>query len=123
MSCVRQYGKDYIALEDAAHQAHKGIWQGTFEMPADWRKDQKIEKLLAQRGRSLPHGVLPVKKLHDVLCIAVLLPCKTRVTIVYACSHAARQSCLLCRCCKQCTFSIALVPLHRTVAAIRLVSF
>ena len=53
----RQYGKDYIALEDAAHQAHKGIWQGSFEMPADWRKDQKIDKLLAQRGRSLlPQG-------------------------------------------------------------------
>ncbi len=54
----RQYGKDYIALEDAAHQAHKGMWQGSFEMPADWRKDQKIDKLLAQRGRSLqPQGV------------------------------------------------------------------
>ena len=66
MSCVRQYGKDYVALEDAAHQAHRGIWQGTFEMPADWRKDQKIEKLLAQRGRSLPQGV-PVKKLYDAL--------------------------------------------------------
>ncbi|DBA90564.1 TPA: hypothetical protein ACH3X1_003806 [Trebouxia sp. C0004] len=49
----RQYGKDYIALEDAAHQAHKGMWQGSFEMPADWRKDQKIDKLLEQRGRSL----------------------------------------------------------------------
>lgn len=55
----RQYGKDYIALEDAAHQAHKGMWQGSFEMPADWRKDQKIDKLLAQRGRSLqPQGEL-----------------------------------------------------------------
>ncbi len=55
-----QYGKDYIAVEDAAHQAHKGMWQGSFEMPADWRKDQKIDKLLAQRGRSLqPQGELP----------------------------------------------------------------
>lgn len=56
----RQYGKDYIAVEDAAHQAHKGMWQGSFEMPADWRKDQKIDKLLAQRGRSLqPQGEVP----------------------------------------------------------------
>ena len=53
MPAFRQYGKDYIAVEDAAHQAHKGMWQGSFEMPADWRKDQKIDKLLAQRGRSL----------------------------------------------------------------------
>lgn len=50
MHALRQYGKDYIALEEAAHQAHKGMWQGSFEMPADWRKDQKIDKLLAQRG-------------------------------------------------------------------------
>lgn len=62
MQC-RQYGKDYVAVEDAAHQAHKGMWQGTFEMPADWRKDQKIEKLLASRGKSLPgneHSLLLV---------------------------------------------------------------
>lgn len=54
--CVRcrQYGKDYVAVEDAAHQAHKGIWQGKFEIPADWRKDQKIAKLLAERGKSAP---------------------------------------------------------------------
>lgn len=49
----RQYGKDYIAVEDAAHQAHKGMWQGSFELPADWRKDQKIDRLLASRGKSL----------------------------------------------------------------------
>lgn len=60
MHALRQYGKEYIALEEAAHQAHKGMWQGSFEMPADWRKDQKIDKLLAQRGESLqPKHVLP----------------------------------------------------------------
>ena len=53
MRC-RQYGKDYVAVEDAAHQAHKGIWQGKFEIPADWRKDQKIAKLLAERGKFAP---------------------------------------------------------------------
>lgn len=66
----RQYGKDYIALEDAAHQAHKGMWQGSFEMPADWRKDQKIDKLLAQRGRSLqPQGEVP--SLLDAVCYSI----------------------------------------------------
>ena len=60
MHALRQYGKEYIALEEAAHQAHKGMWQGSFEMPADWRKDQKIDKLLAQRGESLqPKHTLP----------------------------------------------------------------
>lgn len=57
MHALRQYGTEYIAVEDAAHQAHKGMWQGPFEMPADWRKDQKIDRLLAQRGQSLqPQG-------------------------------------------------------------------
>ncbi|KAL3144151.1 hypothetical protein ABBQ32_003939 [Trebouxia sp. C0010 RCD-2024] len=59
----RQYGTDYVAVEDAAHQAHKGMWQGPFEMPADWRKDQKIDRLLAQRGRSLQ----PQDPLHSIV--------------------------------------------------------
>jgi hypothetical protein len=43
LACLayRQYSKDYIPLEEAAQAAHKGIWQGSFEMPAQWRKDQK----------------------------------------------------------------------------------
>lgn len=73
----RQYGKDYIAVEDAAHQAHKGMWQGSFEMPADWRKDQKIDKLLAQRGRSLqPQGEFLVTA---ECCLPQHLPCAIMV--------------------------------------------
>lgn len=53
MRALRQYGTEYVALEDAAHQAHKGMWQGSFQMPAEWRREQKIDKLLAQRGQSL----------------------------------------------------------------------
>lgn len=37
----RQYGKEYIPAEEAAHAAKKGIWSGTFTMPAEWRKIQK----------------------------------------------------------------------------------
>lgn len=48
----RQYGQDYVPMEESAHKAHKGIWQGSFQTPADWRKDQKIEKLLASRNNS-----------------------------------------------------------------------
>lgn len=57
VSC-RQYGKDYVAVEDAAHQAHKGMWQGKFQLPADWRKDQKIEKLLAEKSKREAAGML-----------------------------------------------------------------
>lgn len=77
MHALRQYGKEYIALEEAAHQAHKGMWQGSFEMPADWRKDQKIDKLLAQRGESLqPRFAFTNISLHSgdsVLCKIVQL--------------------------------------------------
>lgn len=66
MTC-RQYGTDYVAVEDAAHQAHKGLWQGKFEIPADWRKDQKIQKLLAQRGKSASGA-------HCQLCQQAFLP-------------------------------------------------
>ncbi len=37
----RQYGKDYVALEDVAHAAGKGVWQGEFQIPSDWRKANK----------------------------------------------------------------------------------
>ena len=37
----RQYSKAYVADEEAAKMAHKGIWQGQFEIPAEWRRDKK----------------------------------------------------------------------------------
>ncbi|GLC71598.1 hypothetical protein PLESTF_001139500 [Pleodorina starrii] len=37
----RQYSKDYIPLEDAAHAANKGIWAGQFQVPSEWRKANK----------------------------------------------------------------------------------
>eukprot|EP00199_Chlamydomonas_sp_CCMP681_P007061 CAMPEP_0119105368 /NCGR_PEP_ID=MMETSP1180-20130426/3347_1 /TAXON_ID=3052 ORGANISM="Chlamydomonas cf sp, Strain CCMP681" /NCGR_SAMPLE_ID=MMETSP1180 /ASSEMBLY_ACC=CAM_ASM_000741 /LENGTH=266 /DNA_ID=CAMNT_0007090397 /DNA_START=325 /DNA_END=1125 /DNA_ORIENTATION=+ len=39
----RQYSKDYIASEDAAKAARVGIWAGSFENPAQWRKDDKAK--------------------------------------------------------------------------------
>ena len=30
-----------MPLEEQAHQARKGVWQGDFQMPADWRKQQR----------------------------------------------------------------------------------
>ncbi|WP_395663622.1 thermonuclease family protein [Aestuariivirga sp.] len=33
----RKYGIDYIAQEDEARLARRGIWVGSFEMPWDWR--------------------------------------------------------------------------------------
>jgi endonuclease YncB( thermonuclease family) len=37
----RKYGIDYIAQEDEARLARRGIWAGSFEMPWDWRARKK----------------------------------------------------------------------------------
>jgi hypothetical protein len=37
----RAYSTDYIAAEDQAHAKKVGVWQGSFTMPADWRKQQR----------------------------------------------------------------------------------
>ena len=37
----RQHGLDYIAAETAAKKARRGIWQGPFEMPEDWRAEHR----------------------------------------------------------------------------------
>jgi len=40
----REYSKDYIAYEDQAKAAKKGIWAGSFQYPATWRKEEKAGK-------------------------------------------------------------------------------
>eukprot|EP00887_Chlorella_sp_A99_P002445 scaffold10.g2445.t1 len=37
----RQYSKAYVALEDEARLAKRGIWAGSFQEPAQWRKAQR----------------------------------------------------------------------------------
>jgi endonuclease YncB( thermonuclease family) len=36
-----QYGTDYVAAETEARQAKRGLWAGTFNDPADFRKQQR----------------------------------------------------------------------------------
>ena len=37
----RRYSVDYVAEEDAARAAGRGLWSSTFDMPWDWRKRQR----------------------------------------------------------------------------------
>ena len=37
----RQYAHVYIVDEDHARLAHRGLWSGRFEMPWDWRRQDK----------------------------------------------------------------------------------
>lgn len=58
MACrlvCREYSSDYVAAEDAAKAAKRGIWAGAFDVPADWRKERKV----------LPHNASCT--LHPVL--------------------------------------------------------
>ena len=42
-SC-REYSKDYVDDEDKAKREHKGVWQGEFQEPAQWRRENKKGK-------------------------------------------------------------------------------
>ena len=59
----RQYGKDYASLEDTAHAARRGIWSGTFQMPSEWRKENKRKESgpvsPAVAFQALPAAILP----------------------------------------------------------------
>jgi endonuclease YncB( thermonuclease family) len=37
----RRYSKDYVAAEDAAQAARRGIWDGEFELPWEWRRAKR----------------------------------------------------------------------------------
>ena len=34
----RRYSEDYVDAEDRAAAAERGMWQGPFDMPWDWRR-------------------------------------------------------------------------------------
>ncbi len=59
----RQYGKDYVPLEEAAQAAKRGIWSGTFEVPAKWRQshprsDSKAAPTAAATATVAPAAVV-----------------------------------------------------------------
>jgi hypothetical protein len=38
----REFSQAYVPDEDAAAKAKKGIWQGSFQEPKEWRKEAKL---------------------------------------------------------------------------------
>lgn len=48
----RRYSTAYVAQEDAAKQAKRGIWAGRFTAPWDWRKGERLQSL----GMTAPGG-------------------------------------------------------------------
>ena len=37
----RRYSTDYVTSEDGAREARRGMWQGSFVKPWEWRKAQR----------------------------------------------------------------------------------
>lgn len=37
----RKYSSDYLAEEGRARAEHKGLWQGEFVEPWDWRRENR----------------------------------------------------------------------------------
>ncbi|MGF1612008.1 MAG: hypothetical protein ACFCUQ_21620 [Kiloniellales bacterium] len=50
----RRYARDYVALEDEARAAAKGIWASRFVMPWDWRRGARVVQ--AADARPQPEG-------------------------------------------------------------------
>jgi endonuclease YncB( thermonuclease family) len=48
----RRYSTAYVAQEDAAKRAKRGIWAGQFTPPWDWRKGERVQGV----GVSAPRG-------------------------------------------------------------------
>ena len=43
-----------MAAEEGAHAARRGIWVGEFELPAQWRRERRIDRLLAAPPLTVP---------------------------------------------------------------------
>lgn len=52
----REYAKVYVEDENEAKRDHKGIWQGDFQKPADWRKENKAKGGSKSSNNSEPTG-------------------------------------------------------------------
>lgn len=47
----RRYGLDYVAAEEAARVARRGIWAGRFQHPDDWRAATRQSEVMPVAGR------------------------------------------------------------------------
>ncbi|GAX83763.1 hypothetical protein CEUSTIGMA_g11188.t1 [Chlamydomonas eustigma] len=54
----RQYGKEYIPVEEKAKAEHRGLWDGSFTTPSDWRKQQKAAVALSSGPAALNASAL-----------------------------------------------------------------
>jgi endonuclease YncB( thermonuclease family) len=48
----RQYSKEYVIHEGVASTAKRGMWQGEFVAPWDWRRDKRIADAKADQTRT-----------------------------------------------------------------------
>ncbi len=50
----RSHGLDYAAAETAAKKARRGIWQGQFVMPEDWRAEHRNSLMQGSMADAVP---------------------------------------------------------------------
>jgi hypothetical protein len=51
----RRYSMDYVAAENTAREARRGIWKGKFIAPWDWRRGKRLA------ATNTPPGTCPIK--------------------------------------------------------------
>ena len=47
----RKYSKDYVAAEDTARKASRGLWRGKFIAPWEWRRGKRLASQAANDNR------------------------------------------------------------------------
>lgn len=48
----RQFSDSYVSAEEKAHALKKGIWQGEFQEPAQWRRERRHAGTGGGKGHS-----------------------------------------------------------------------
>lgn len=66
LSACREYSSAYVNDEEVARKDHRGIWQGDFQVPAEWRKDKR-ERAKADKAEKSGSPAMTMSKLHSRL--------------------------------------------------------
>jgi endonuclease YncB( thermonuclease family) len=53
-----RYARDYVADEAGARAARRGLWNGAFELPAQWRREQRAGAQARRDARALQPGLI-----------------------------------------------------------------
>ena len=63
----REYSNAYVSDEEMAKKGHKGIWQGDFQVPAEWRKEKRERARAEKDARNTTSDAASSSKQHSLV--------------------------------------------------------